>query len=467
MRLVSRTCFLLLGISTLLLGFHEATMPNVDAATTAYDWYGTTDSIWGTSSNWGAAGVAPTDGTYDVRLNVRGGTLVYGTDQGHTIYAGSTSRALFVYAGEAQITGGTLDARSNSVSGDGLYGASSRLTINGGNYINTSSNIKKFSLIGTDSTLNIQSGTFTTGTLTFGESGVGSNGNVYVNLDGGTLTTGGIVNNRQAFELIGTFNFNGGILKASQSNAAFMQDIGSTTTPGHAYVKAGGALVDTNGFDIAIGQPLETGVTEGTDGGLTKIGNGMLTLPVDAVSTYTGATIVSAGTLLVDGSLANTSSVAVSGGTLGGSGSIDGAVTVDALSTLAPGADGGVGILTLGNTLSLADGASMKFDLDTVSDSDMVSMTSSALSLNGQEFSDFTFMALSGFGIGDYTLIDAGSVTGSLGANVSGSIGGYTSTLHISGSDLMLNVAIPEPGTLVLTILGLLGLIAYAWRKRK
>ena len=95
-------------------------------------------------------------------------------------------------------------------------------------------------------------------------------------------------------------------------------------------------------------------------------------------------------------------------------------------------------------------------------------MTSGALTLNGQQFSDFTFNTLAGFGAGTYTLIDAGSVSGSLGANVSGTLGGLAATLAVSGHDLVLNVmAVPEPSGLVLLAVGLLGLLVYAWRKRR
>lgn len=62
------------------------------------------------------------------------------------------------------------------------------------------------------------------------------------------------------------------------------------------------------------------------DGGLTKLGNGTLTL--SGISDLTGDTLVNAGTLQVNGSLASGNVRVNNGGTLGGSGTLAGAVTV-------------------------------------------------------------------------------------------------------------------------------------------
>ncbi len=94
-----------------------------------------------------------------------------------------------------------------------------------------------------------------------------------------------------------------------------LSDAGATSTA----VKLGGNTLTVNSvFGTTFG-----GVISGTNGKLTKIGTGILTL--NGGNIYTGQTTVSDGTLLVMGSLAAASAVAVnSGTTLGGSGSIGG-----------------------------------------------------------------------------------------------------------------------------------------------
>lgn len=78
---------------------------------------------------------------------------------------------------------------------------------------------------------------------------------------------------------------------------------------------------------------------------LTKVGTGRLTL--SGTNSYSGATSVTNGSLLVNGSATATSISVANGGTLGGSGSV-GAVNVQAGGTLAPGTS--VGVLNAANT---------------------------------------------------------------------------------------------------------------------
>ncbi len=195
--------------------------------------------------------------------------------------------------------------------------------------------------------------------------------------------------------------------------------------------------------------------------GLTKAGPGTLVLA--ASNAYSGATTVGQGKLTVDGALTASAVTVNSGGILSGTGSLT-SVTVNAGGTLAPGDVQGV--MHLSGGLILAAGADMDYSLDGGSTDDEVSMRSGLLSLNAEQFSNFTFMPLAGFAPGSYTLIDAGSVSGVLGSNLSGTIDGLPATLAVKGNDLVLNV-VPEPSTLALLTAGAFGLLGYGWRRRR
>ena len=92
---------------------------------------------------------------------------------------------------------------------------------------------------------------------------------------------------------VGTINFDGGILKSCNAGNTNWISKGAGTT--NVYVKEGGALFDTGGYDMGIGIPLQHGGSNPIDGGVTKLGAGTLTL--SGANTYTGPTTVKAGTL--------------------------------------------------------------------------------------------------------------------------------------------------------------------------
>ena len=91
------------------------------------------------------------------------------------------------------------------------------------------------------------------------------------------------------------------------------------------------SIADTNGGENSIG--------------FTKLGAG--TLVLGGASTYTGPTLVEAGTLKVNGSLATSGVLVKSGAVLGGSGTIAGSVIVDSGARISPG--NSPGTLTTGS----------------------------------------------------------------------------------------------------------------------
>ncbi|WP_425616202.1 beta strand repeat-containing protein [Anatilimnocola sp. NA78] len=139
-------------------------------------------------------------------------------------------------------------------------------------------------------TLNVNGGTVTVaGNVILGTaSNATGNATATVNLNGGTLqVAGNIAEGTATGTVTSTFNFNGGVLRAGASNATFMQGLDA------ANVQAGDAIIDSNGFNITIAQPLLDAT-----GDLIKQGTGTLTLT--GTNTYTGTTSVNAGVLAVN-----------------------------------------------------------------------------------------------------------------------------------------------------------------------
>ncbi len=130
-------------------------------------------------------------------------------------------------------------------------------------------------------------------------------GQAVVNLNsGGSITARRVIERDDAWSSTANssiFNFNGGTLRAG-ANAFpdFMSGLDQ------ANILAGGAVIDSNGQDIAISQLLQGG------GALTKQGAGTLTL--SGANTYTGNTTVSAGTLSTFALFHDSSSVVVANG---------------------------------------------------------------------------------------------------------------------------------------------------------
>lgn len=290
-----------------------------------------------------------------------------------------------------------------------------------------------------------------------------------VNLNGGTLSVVDISRGAGT----GNFHFNGGTLKPTASSAVFMSGLSAAT------VKSGGAAIDTNGFDIAIGQNLlADGGSSG--GGLTKTGAGSLTLT--GTSTYTGVTSVTGGRLVVNGGIATSALTSVSAGAiLGGSGTL-GSTTLEG--THSPG--NSPGVQTVDGNLTYAEGANLVWELIANSTTgrgtsfDGIDVTGN-LTFSGATTLDLSF-ALAGSAVDWSDTLWDSSVVGTSGWRLfdltSGTISGLGNlsigsaawadgsgdslaalrpnasfTLFQDGNDLYLNYtnasAIPEPGSLV------------------
>ena len=114
-------------------------------------------------------------------------------------------------------------------------------------------------------------------------------------LDGGTLTTPSIWGN---FTFGGASRtiFNGTRIIAAGDSADFLKmshDFDLAAHTAAAEIGNGGALFDTNGHNVTIANDLAS--LPGSTGGLTKLGNGTLTIA--AAAAYNGPTVIDAGTL--------------------------------------------------------------------------------------------------------------------------------------------------------------------------
>lgn len=208
---------------------------------------------------------------------------------------------------------------------------------------------------------------------------------------------------------------------------------------------------------------------------VTKAGSSTWTL--NGTSTYTGATDVTAGTLLINGALGNTTVTVSGSAVLGGSGTIGGALNVTGNSFLSPG--NSPGTLTANNDVTLSGNSTLVMELSGTSagqfDKLVINGAGNDFTLSG---SDVTLSLVLGYTpqIGDsFTLVDitgSGVFTGvfdNLTPNGTITVGAtqFTANNFGASNDLILTVsAIPEPQTLMLSGIGFT-LALYGYRRRR
>lgn len=304
------------------------------------------------------AGNNTAQGTMNINA---GGTVNVATTVKHWVIVNRWDTA----QGALNVNGGTLNLNANT---DLRFSTGNSSSVGTSSVTLSSGAITSYSGNGT--------GSNTTGVVDMNHAG-GATANNTFNLDGGVLTISQVISNSN--NGTATFNFNGGTLKASNNSGIFVDLGGASQT---AVVKAGGAKIDSNGFDVTVPQAL----VDGGGGGLTKEGAG--TLALTGSNTFTGATVVNGGTLYANAgnapnnrALSHTSGITVNtgatlrssaNGLFGWDGSQDRPITVNTGGTLTANggllSDVGVGTVTLagGTMTTLSGGAtdwgSFRFD---------------------------------------------------------------------------------------------------------
>lgn len=401
--------------------------------------------------------------------------------------------------GSGLVSGGTLDVGGFLMVGH-IAGTGS-LAVSGGSV----SSAETYIGYGGIGTMTVSNGTWTTGSILVGvdatQDGAGvltvaggvvtssgimlnyslgyASSTAAVNLNGGVLVTELIRD--QSGDGRGELTFNGGTFRATADQSAIFSGFAA----GKVQISSGGATIDSQSYSITTDVALE-----GT-GGLTKQGSGTLTLT--GASTYTGATVIEAGTINLVGSIAESSLTTVgSGATLTGTGVV-GALTIQGNGTLAPGESPGT--FNAGNTTFESDGV-FQFEINQAAAGEPGSNWD-LLSVNGTltiaatsadpfviEVSSLTLANIAGQtanfnSASSYSFTFATATDGILGFSADKFFidtvqfsNAFTGPWNVSsdGFNLSLNynvAQIPEPSTYVLLGAGVLLVIAARRRRRR
>ena len=303
-----------------------------------------------------------------------------------------------------------------------------------------------------------------------------------VNLNGGVLSVHDITESLNKAPSGGTavpnttiVNFNGGTLQEYNASVGLIANPNSSTyTPSNLNVLNGGAVIDNNGFNVTVYNPLLQGTNaDGTlsTGGLKVINSGTGgSLTLVGPSTYTGVTEITSGATL---QLSGHTDSSAQGGFSGLASIADtSSLQIDSGGTFMVIHDGvgnqiSVGGLNLqGGTIDLgfAGGSVQNLLVGSkaaVSGTNIINLSDLSGGKTAVPTGTYTLIADTAGGLTGTFEFSNGSDTGTLtvGSNT------YTGTLNNSDTAETLTVsAVPEPTAVALLALGGLGLLI---RRRK
>jgi autotransporter-associated beta strand protein len=385
---------------------------------------------------------APSDVTWANGTGSTSPTWAAGDGQGHWVQTGSPAvRDNFYHTDTVRFTGLATTGRTVTLVGN--LNPASVIVDSSGNYTFTGSG----AIVGTGTTLTKRG----TGTLTIGNMGA----NTYTGLT--SIEDGVLVLGASNVLPAGAVTLSGGTLSMGSNS----DSVGLVTLSSGAIVGTGSAkLTSTAGFAVQSGT---ASAALGGSVGLTKTTSA--TVVLSGGNTYTGLTRVQQGTLQLASSGSVAGDVAVDSlATLQGEGSVGGNLTSAAASLVAPGVPvATIGTLTVGGDADV--GGTLLIEHDALASQPIdVLAVGGALDLGGATI-DFNQLGAS-LTAPVYVFATFASLI-SPAASEENVPTGYNVDYAYNGGTAAALVLIPEPTSLALLAMGLLGLIAYACRKRK
>jgi autotransporter-associated beta strand protein len=293
-----------------------------------------------------------------------------------------TLTALNSYSGGTFLNGGWLTAGHTNAFGTGS------ITVGSGTTLNLTNFVVGNHIVNNGGTV-LSTGQLSDVTATNGTTDIGGNNSTITEVGGSA-----------------TVNVSGTSVTVNQATGGTLNISGSDARVAGLVVTNfnGGSIAVSNGLTVGLRGGSSSGVISGS-GGMAKQGADTLTL--SANNTYTGATTVEAGKLVVNGSISSSAVTVQSGAVLGGSGTV-GSLTLNGI--LAPG--NSAGTTTVEGNTSWNQGSSYDWEIYNLAGPagtgwDLLSVTGGGtLSLSG--------ISVGGFTINLITLSSNNSTRGSL-----------------------------------------------------